>query len=411
MKAQRISAPLDQFEALVAGSTAVDRHQMFAWCRAESPIFYSEALGSWVLSRWDDVRGVLEDEVRFASLVDEPGASLQRTFLQMTGREHNKKAGIVARVIRSPRAFTEGLDDAVREISRRTAEQLVMGEPIDFKADYAMWVPLLVITELTRVDEAAKFRDWYQLIASGGVASVARPDARAAGLKAVGELREFLEPIIAERRRHPATDLVSTLATSSYDDQPLSEEEIVSTLAFLLTAGVETTERALASLFRHLLLSRDAWDDLVARREDRNFLTSVSAESLRLFPPVQLLTRRTTEPVSFHDVEIPLGDRVVVILASANRDDERFDDPQRFVMTRFLDRPERQFTTNGEIMPFGAGGHHCTGARLAVTEMVHAIREFAARVDWMEATGHPPPGEGFMLHSPPAVPMILHPRR
>jgi pulcherriminic acid synthase len=148
----------------------------------------------------------------------------------------------------------------------------------------------------------------------------------------------------------------------------------------------------------------------VARREDRNFLTSVSAESLRFFPPVQLLTRRTTEPVSFHDVEIPPGDRVVVILASANRDDERFDDPQRFVMTRFLDRPERQFTTNGEIMPFGAGGHHCTGARLAATEIVHAIEEFTARVDWMEPTGDPPAGEGFMLHSPPAVPMILHPR-
>jgi cytochrome P450 len=109
-------------------------------------------------------------------------------------------------------------------------------------------------------------------------------------------------------------------------------------------------------------------------------------------------------------VEVPAGDRVVVLLVSANRDEDKFDDPQQFVMTRFLDRPERQFTTNGEIMPFGAGRHHCTGARLAATEIVHAITEFTERVAWIEPDGDPPASEGMMLHSPPAVPMILHPR-
>ena len=406
---QEIGASIEQFDAVVAGSPGVDRHEMFEWCRSEAPIFFSDALGSWVLTRYEDVRAVLEDEVRFASLVDEPGASLQRTFLQMTGREHNKKAGTVARVIRAPRAFTDGLDAAICEISRRTAEGLTMGEPIDFKAEYAMWIPLLVITELTRVSEAARFRTWYQRIASGGVASVARPEAREAGLAAVAELREFLAPIIAERRSRPGTDLVSTLAASEYDGRPLSDEEIVSTVAFLLTAGVETTERALTSLFRYLLLDREQWDALVAGRDEPNFLMSACAESLRFFPPVQLLTRRTTDAVGFHGVQIPSGERVVVVLASANRDEQQFDDPQRFVMTRFLDHPERQFTTTGQIMPFGAGRHHCTGSRLAANEMVHAVTEFTERVAWIEPAGVTPAGEGFMLYSPPALPMILHP--
>lgn len=407
---REMSASIDEFDELVRGSQAIDRHAMFAWCRSEAPMFYSEALESWVLSRWEDVRNVLEDDVRYRSLVDEPGASLQRTFLQMTGREHNKKAGTVAKVIRSPRAFTEGLEDAIRDISRRVADGLSMGDPIDFKAQYAMWIPLLVITELTQVTDAAKFRDWYERLASGGVASVARPDARASGVQAGVELREFLIPIIEERRHQPGTDLVSTLAHSTYDGQPMGEEEIVSTVAFLLTAGVETTERALASLFRYLLLDRDQWDALLAGRGDRNFLTSVAAESLRCFPPVQLLTRRTTEAVGFYGSEIPEGDRVVLLLASANRDESQFEDPQSFVMTRFVDRPERQFTTNGKIMPFGAGSHHCTGARLAATEMVHAMTEFTERVAWIEPVGDPPVSEGFMLHSPPTVPMILHPR-
>jgi cytochrome P450 len=408
MEGATISAT-EEFDALVAGRSRLDRHEVFARCRRDAPVFFSEGLGSWVFSRYDDVRAVLEDEQRFASLKDEPGASLQRTFLQMTGREHNKKAGTVARKIRAPRAFSEGLEEMIEDISRRTADGLVMGERVDAKRDYAMWIPLLTITELTAVRDAGRFRDWYQRIAAGGVASVARPEARLDGLAAMEEVTEFLKPIIDERRQHEGTDLVSTLAASTYDGVPLSDEEIVATVTFLLVAGVETTERARASLFRHLLLERKQWDVLVTNQADRNFVTSACAETVRFFPPVTGLTRRTTESVEFRGVQIAAGDRVVVLLASANRDEEQFDDPQRFDMDRFRDRPQRQFTTTANIMPFGAGRHHCTGSRLAASEMVNALTAFCRRVAWMEPVGTPPPGEGLMLHSPPSVPVILHP--
>jgi cytochrome P450 len=397
-----------QFDAEVRGTSSVDRHEMFARCRSDAPVFFSDALGAWVLSRYGDVRAVLEDETRFRSLVDEPGASLQRSFLQMTGREHNKKAGTVARRIRAPRAFTEGLEEAIRDISRRQAEQLPMGEPVDVKRDYAMWIPLLAITELTDVQEAGRFRDWYQRIASGGVASLANPADRSSGLEAVEEVREFLKPIIAERRGSDATDLVSTLAASTYDGELLSDEEIVSTVTFLLTAGVETTERALASLLRHLLLNPDQWSALAAAHEDRSYVAGLSAETVRYFPPVQLLTRRSNEAVVFHGSEIPDGDRLVLLLASANRDEDEFDDAERFDPGRFGDRGDQQFQTASRIMPFGAGRHHCTGSRLAASEMVNAMTEFCRRVARIEPAGEPPPAEGFMLRSPPAVPMILH---
>jgi pulcherriminic acid synthase len=400
----------DDFDAVVTGSPSVDRYEVFARCRSEAPIFFSEILSSWVLSRYEDVRAVLEDEDGFASLTEGPGAPIfGRTFLQMRGREHNKKAGTVARRIRAPRAFTEGLDDAILEISRRCADALAMGETLDFKADYAMWIPLLVITELTQVSEAGRFRDWYRLIAAGGVQSVAFPEARAAGLDALHQLKQLLTPIIEERRVNPGSDLVSDLAASQYDGEPLSNEDIVSTVAFLLTAGVETTERVLTSLFAHLLHHREEWDHLITAREDRTRLTSISAEAVRFFPPVQGLTRTALAPAAFHDVEIDSGDRVVVLLASANRDESRFPDAQRFDAERFADHPERQFTTTAEIMPFGAGRHHCTGSRLAATEMINAIGEFTRRVAWMEPVGPPPAAEGFILRSPPTLPMILHP--
>ncbi len=401
----------EQFDAVVAGDLAVDRHAVFARARADSPVFFSGTLNSWVLTRYEDVRAVLENEDGFASLTDGPGAPIfGRTFLQMRGREHNKKAGTVARRIRAPRAFAEGLDDAIRTISRRTADTLAMNEPLDFRGEYAMWIPLLVITELTAVSEAGRFRDWYRAIAAGGVQSVAFPQAREAGFAALAELKEFLTPIIDERRRDPGSDLVSELARSTYDGEILSDDEIVSTVAFLLTAGVETTERLLTSLFRHLLHSDDDWHALVDAIGDRDLLAAACAEAVRMFPPVQGLTRVALTPALFHGVEIPSGDRIVVLLASANRDESRFPDAQRFQLTRFRELPDRQFTTAGEIMPFGAGRHHCTGSRLALTEMLHAITEFARRVEHMEAVGPSPNSEGFILHSPPSLPMVLHPR-
>jgi pulcherriminic acid synthase len=403
--------PTEEFALVVTGDPAVDRHAVFARCREESPVFFSETLNSWVLTRYDDVRRVLEDEDGFASLTDGPGAPIfGRTFLQMRGREHNKKAGTVARRIRAPRAFSEGLDDAIHAISRRTADKLAMNEPLDFRGEYAMWIPLLVITELTAVSEAGRFRDWYRAIAAGGVQSVAFPQAREAGFAALAELKEFLTPVIDERRADPGTDLVSELARSTYDGESPSDSEIVSTVAFLLTAGVETTERVLTSLFRHLMLNADDWHALVERIDDRDLLASACAEAVRVFPPVHGLTRTALRPAVFHDVEIPAGHRVVVMLASANRDESHFADAQRFELTRFRELPDRQFTTAGEIMPFGAGRHHCTGSRLALTEMFHAIGEFARRVDHMEPAGPSPPGEGFILHSPPSLPMVLRPR-
>jgi len=92
-----------------------------------------------------------------------------------------------------------------------------------------MWIPLLAITELMAVEEAARFRDWYRTIAAGGVSSVADPSLREKGFQALAEVRAFLAPIIAERRAEPGDDLISDLVTASYDGEPLSEEENAAT--------------------------------------------------------------------------------------------------------------------------------------------------------------------------------------
>src|SRR5437016_2708971 len=98
----------DEFDAIVAGRTDVDRHAVFARLRAEAPVFFSDTLDAWVLARYDDLRAMLLDEEHFVPLTEGPGAPMfGRSFLHWHGREHNKKTGIVARRIRSPRALKE----------------------------------------------------------------------------------------------------------------------------------------------------------------------------------------------------------------------------------------------------------------------------------------------------------------
>ena len=402
-------ALISDFDAVVADRPEVDRHAVFARLRAELPIFFSERLDAWVVSRFDDVHEVLMHATRFESLKEGPGAPIfGRSFLQMSGREHNKKVGIVAKRIRSPRAIREELDGLVAAIARRQADTLEFGEPIDLRERYAMWIPLLAITELMAVDEAARFRDWYRTIAAAGVSSVADPSLRERGFRALAEVRTFLEPIIDERRARPGTDLISTLVTADYDGEPFSHEEIAATVIFLLTAGVETTERVLTSTFRHLALDADEWEALRERRDDPVALAAFSAEALRIYPPVNGLTRKAPEPTELAGREIAAGERVVALLASANRDETHFADADRFDRDRFADNPDRQFTAAGDMLPFGAGTHHCTGSRLAETELVHAFGTFARRVAAIEpATAELPRAEGFILRSPPSLPVVL----
>ena len=397
------------FDAVIAGAGDSERHAFFARCREEAPIFFSEALGAWVLTRYDDVRAVLEDD-GYRTLTDGPGAPIYgRSMLQWEGVEHNKKSGPVVKRIRSPRAVRESIDGKVAEIARRTADGLPLGEPVDLRADYVMVIPLLVITELLDIHEAGRFRSLYDAMMKGGISSIADPGLRVAAFEALGQLREIVAPVVEERRERPGSDMISDLAQASYDGEPYPTEEIIATVAFLLTAGIETVERALTSLLRHLALDREEWDRLCARIEDSDYVLGVSAESLRLFPPVQGTIRRATGAAHFHGTTVRPDEKLIVMIASANRDETRFEAAAEFRADRFLDNPDRQFTNAGDVLPFGAGRHHCAGSRLAGAEMVHSLRQLVRRTAWIEPRGPLPGGEGLLLRSPPTLPVVLHP--
>jgi cytochrome P450 len=392
-----INEDVDRF----ARGEPVDRHDLYRRLRHDAPLVRSEALGAWVLSRHADVKAVLEDEDRFASLKDGPGAPVYGpSILQWRGREHQKKGGIVARRLRSPMAVSASDEFVQRTASDLADRAVAMDGIIDLKVEYSMWLPLLVIGELLDVDGAERFRDWYRDIASGGVSSIGRPEVRERAFAALEQLAEFLRPIIEERRMAPGDDILSDLCTSTYEGEQLPFEQILSMTAFLLTAGVETTERALSSLFVYLFEDPARWQEL---RDHPELVTAACAETLRVFPPVHGLTRSALEDVEIHGVTIPKGDRFLILIGSANRDEEVFERADEFDLRRFEEHPERQFTNAGWTMPFGAGRHHCTGSQLARLEMEHGLRELLQRVEGATFEGATPPPAGFLLVSPDEV--------
>lgn len=399
----------DDFEAFVREDPTVDRFTLFARCREEAPIFFSPSLDGWVLTRYEDVHHVLSTEEEFDTLETGAGATVYgRSILHMRGREHAKKSGIAARRLRSAKAAKE-MDAFVERTARRLASSLRPApEVVDLKVDYCMWIPLLVIGELMDVAEPERFRSWYATITAGSMSSMGHPERRERALQAVEELRSFLAPILAERRESPGDDILSDFCRATYEGEPIPDAEILAMSALLLTAGVETTERALASLFRHLFSHRGVWEEL---RDDPTLVESVAAEALRFMPPVHAVTRRALVDTEFHGTSVAAGDRLFVLLASANRDPEMFDDPEEFRADRFVDDAARQFTAASSILPFGAGRHHCTGSRLVRVEMRHGIAQLVEHVEWAEFEGGaPPPMAGFLLRSPEALPVRIHPR-
>lgn len=401
------SDPTEAFEQLVAARGRGERYPIFAGLRETAPVFFSPSLELWVISRYEDVLHVLRDEAVFVNLSEGRGAPLHgRILLNMTGSEHRAKVRPLAKRIRDPGRLQTELGPLIESIVAPAVEQLPPApEQVDLRAELTRRFPLEVITRLLDLGAAKQFEPWYDAINRAGLESVAQPEARAEGERAIEELQRFLTPIIEERRRDPGNDVLSDLCQLRHDGAPLPDREIVGYTSFLLVAGTETTDRALCNLLVELGLDRDLWE---AVRDDRSLIVALCAEILRHQPPVQGLQRQVAEDTEISGVRLAAGDRVLALIASANRDGSVFDDPERFEPKRFADDADRQFVGAGHTLPFGAGRHFCTGSMVAKLEMSLALEHLLDRFDWLEAVEGRPEGMGLVMHSPERFVARLH---
>jgi cytochrome P450 len=191
------------------------------------------------------------------------------------------------------------------------------------------------------------------------------------------EWREYLMPMIGQRRAEPGTDLISGLLADGDPETRMNTIELATTLGLLLIAGHETTVNLVANGTLALLRNPDVLDRL---RADPGLAPAVVEEVLRYDPPVQMTGRHTTADVRVADHVIPAGDHVTFLLAAGNRDPRRFADPDRF----WPERPDNAH------LSFGGGVHYCLGAALARMEGQAALAAIATRLSHPRLVVDPP---------------------
>ncbi len=256
--------------------------------------------------------------------------------------------------------------------------------PFDLLAAYCTQIPVTVIARLLGVPEedGPLLLDWSHAMVAMYQANRNRATEDAANT-AAAEFTDYLRAQIAEKRRRPVDDLLSTLIGATEDGVILSEEELIGTAILLLNAGHEATVHALGNAVRCLLLHDVSKDVLEPER-----IQATTEELLRIDPPLHLFTRYAYEPVTLFGHTFRRGDEVALLLASANHDPAVWPDPGQF-------QPNRPARTHHS---FGGGLHFCVGAPLARLEMQIALPRLFARCPRLQLTENPSYTDTYHFH-------------
>jgi len=287
------------------------------------------------------------------------------SFLAMDPPQHGRMRGLVSRAF-TPRRVAE-MEDGIRALTVQHLEPALATGSFDFVTDLVGKVPMDVISEMLAVprDDRSELRRLSDLLVhrEEGVT-----DVPPSGVEAALSLVVYYADLIADRRAHPGTDLVSALCAAEIEGDRLTDDEITAFLFLMVVAGNETTTKLLAHAWYW------GWrnpDELAKAFADEARIADWVEETLRYDTSSQLLARVTTCDVELHGITIPARDRVVLLAGSANRDPRAFADPDVFDLDGNRD---------AGIASFGVGRHFCMGASLARLETRVVLEELVRRV-------------------------------
>lgn len=355
-----------------------DPYPMYERLREEAPLYHNAEMGFWAISRHADVIDGFRDVTRLSSshgvsldpMASGPHAYKTMSFLAMDQPMHGRMRALVSRGF-TPRRVAQ-LEPRIREIARGYLARLQDGEPFDFIRDFAGRLPMDVISELigVPVQDRDELRIKSDLLVhrEEGV-----QDVPPEGIAAAMDLVVYYSEMLAERRARPTDDLTSALLEAEIDGDRLNDDEIIGFLFLMVVAGNETTTKLLGNAWYW------AWRNPEQRNKvfaDPSRIPTWVEETLRYDTSTQLLARISTCDIELHGGVIPAGDRVVLLVGSANRDPRVFSSPD----TYDLDRPEPL----PQIASFGFGRHFCLGASLARLEAQVALQELVSAVSSYE---------------------------
>ena len=386
-----------------------DPHPFYRALREKDPFHRSYAADGWVLTRYADVEAVLGDRSfssdernlrrwprlsarhRRAGLPD-PYESGRASMLRSDPPDHTRLRTLVSKAF-TPRAI-ERVRPTVEKYVEETLGRVQTRRTLELVGDFAAPLPVSVIAEMLGVPVADRdrFRHWSdEAVRTLGDNTL---EDRRRALAAMNELEAYIGAIAEERRREPREDLISALVRAEEGGDRLSRTELVMTCVLLLVAGNETTTKLIGNAVLALLANPDQLELL--RREPERIPAAVE-ELLRYDGPVQLTSRMVLEDREFRGHRLRRGQQLIVVLAAANRDPERFQEPDRLDVTR----PDVRH------LAFSHGLHFCLGAQLARLEASLALEALVTRFPGLRRDGPVVWSDNTILRGPRVLPLAF----
>ncbi|MGE5136972.1 MAG: cytochrome P450 [Gemmatimonadota bacterium] len=388
---------------------AADPYAAYRIMRAEAPLIWHEPMQSYIVSRYEDVSRAFRDQAFTTANYDwqlEPVHG--RTILQLSGRDHSVRRALVAPAFRGSE-----LQEKFLPVIERNARELIDGfrstGQVDLVADFATHFPINVIVDMLGLDKAdhERFHRWYTSIIAFLSNLSQDPAVAEDGLRTRDEFAAYMIPVIQQRRASLGGDLLSTLCEAEIDGTRMSDEDIKAFCSLLLTAGGETTDKAIASVFANLLQHPG---QLAAVRADRSLIGRAFAETLRYTPPVHMIMRQPAEDVTVSGGTIPAGSTVTCLIGAANRDGDRYADPDTFDIFREDLNTATAFSAAADHLAFALGRHFCVGALLAKTEVEVGVGQLLdAMPDVRLPDGFVPVERGVFTRGPASLPLLFTP--
>jgi pimeloyl-[acyl-carrier protein] synthase len=360
-------------EALVSGQFLADPYPILLRLRQEDPVHWSEAIGGWVLTRYDDIVATFKDTTHYSNegrlaravehLPSESRAKFKafeehyrtRGLLHSDPPDHTRLRALVTKAF-TPRVV-EAMQPRIRDVANELLDSVQSHGQMDVIGDLAVMLPITVVAEIMGMPASDKMlaKGWADaLLAFQGVNNPSEEILRLSQETLI-EIRAYLAELVRRKRREPGTDLVSQMVAAESEGDKLSESELINTCITLLVAGHETSTSLIGNGIFTLLHNQEQWRLL---QNDISLLSSAIEEILRYESPVSRQPRLMKADAELEAKTLRRGEMVFQMLNAANRDPAHFSEPDRFDIRRQKNRH----------IAFGFGIHFCVGALLARTE-------------------------------------------
>ena len=385
--------------------------ELFKRMRGECPVHWTSevtelpaAKGFWSVTRAEDVHAVSRDWETYSSelggvvVIDEvfPIELARAMFIGMDPPKHDRLKALFQAGFTPKRIAAH--EEAIREIVTGVLDRLDGRESCDLVTDVAQPAVSRVIGSFMGIPEEDD-QAWADLMNTALAAndpdySPSVGDVEETIQKAMEQIFARCSSMIATRRENPTDDLTSVLVHGEVEGERLEEHEIVMGFFLLVAAGNDSTKATYCSSMRALMEHPEQRELLV---EDPALIPGAVEESLRMFPAFAHFRRTATKDTELAGQKIKEGEKVVMWYASSNRDETRYEEPDRFDVLR-----------NPDHQAFGAGGRHfCLGAALARLELKILLEETLARYPEMELAGKPVFVESGFLNQLKSLPVRL----